>query len=151
MEETTVQGRGFPVLAAEGNGRVGFPRQRTSNNPMLTTECQDEEHSHATDTPTFREDEYKSEGEGFSHRVSITADARSKTPQKDKSATLMECEADKIALADAATHGDSRSLSYLSIIITDTQNTARGYLNAYKGPSNKLLTTSKQDRTLCVQ
>jgi len=71
---------------------------------MLPVVCQVEEHSHVTGTPTH-ECGHESQGERLSRRVSIRADARSKIPQKDKNATLMEFEVDKIATADEATRG----------------------------------------------
>jgi len=45
------------------------------------------------------------ESERLSRRISIRADARPKAPRKN--ATLMECEADKIASADKAIRGTS--------------------------------------------
>jgi len=57
------------------------------------------------------------------------ADARLKTSQKDKSATLMECEADKTASADKAIRGASVQ-QIIDMLEHDilTRNTASEYL-----------------------
>jgi len=73
---------------------------------MLPAECQAEKHSHVTDTP-IHVFGHESKSKRLSWRVSIRANERPKIPQKDKSATLMECEADKTATADEATCGVS--------------------------------------------
>jgi len=70
---------------------------------MLLAKCQAEEHSHAINI--LAHECGQSKGEKISRSVLIRADVRPKTPQKDKSATFMECEADMIASADEATRG----------------------------------------------
>jgi len=51
MEETTVQGHGPPVCLANERNRASSPHQTTNNRPILSAECQIEEHRHATIIP----------------------------------------------------------------------------------------------------
>jgi len=68
---------------------------------MYPAECQVEEHSHTIGIPAY-ECGHESESEKLSWKISIRADANPETSQKDKSATLMECEANMTALANEA-------------------------------------------------
>jgi len=95
----------------------------------------------------------KMEGGRLSRKVSIKTDERSKTPQKYKSAMLIECEADMTASADEITCGAS---TQQIIIILEHNNHGYALLPTVRGKPMvqrilKTLTTTKQDCTLYVQ